>query len=54
MLQIQMVWAWFSAKADELRTQDPDRGEIVNTAVVCHANAMMRRPFTSSGTRRLI
>jgi hypothetical protein len=34
MLQIQMVWAWFSAKADELRTQDPDRGEIVNTAVV--------------------
>ena len=24
----------FSAKADELRTQDPDRGEIVNTAVV--------------------
>jgi hypothetical protein len=34
MVQIQLVWAWFAAKADELREQDPDRGEIVNTAIV--------------------
>ncbi len=34
MVQIQLVLAWFAAKADELREQDPDRGEIVNTAIV--------------------
>jgi ABC-type spermidine/putrescine transport system permease subunit II len=34
MVQIQLVWAWFTAKAVEVREQDPDRGEIVNTSIV--------------------
>lgn len=34
MVQIQLVWAWFSARVDEVREQDGDRGEIVNTAIV--------------------
>jgi hypothetical protein len=34
MVQIQMVWAWFSARIEAVREQDGDRGEIVNTAIV--------------------
>jgi hypothetical protein len=34
MVQIQLVWAWFSARIDQVREQDGDRGEIVNTAIV--------------------
>lgn len=32
--QLQMVWMFFVAKANQLREQNPDRGEIVNAAIV--------------------
>lgn len=32
--ELQMVWMFFVAKADQLREENPDRGEIVNTAIV--------------------
>jgi len=32
--ELQMVWMFFVAKADQLRDENPDRGEIVNTAIV--------------------
>jgi hypothetical protein len=34
MLQLQMVWMYFVAKANHLRDENPDRGEIVNAAIV--------------------
>lgn len=32
--QLQMVWMFFVAKANQLRGENPDRGEIVNAAIV--------------------
>ncbi len=29
-----MVWMFFVAKANQLREENPDRGEIVNAAIV--------------------
>jgi len=32
--ELQMVWMFFVAKANQLRDENPDRGEIVNAAIV--------------------
>jgi len=32
--ELQMVWMFFMAKANQLRDENPDRGEIVNAAIV--------------------
>lgn len=32
--ELQMVWMFFVAKANRLRDENPDRGEIVNAAIV--------------------
>ncbi len=32
--ELQMVWMFFVAKANQLREENPDRGEIVNAAIV--------------------
>ena len=32
--QLQMVWMFFVARANQLREENPDRGEIVNAAIV--------------------
>lgn len=32
--ELQMVWMFFMAKANQLREENPDRGEIVNAAIV--------------------
>lgn len=34
IVELQMVWIFLVAKADQLRKENPDRGEIVNTAIV--------------------
>ncbi len=32
--ELQMVWMFFVGKANQLREENPDRGEIVNAAIV--------------------
>jgi hypothetical protein len=32
--ELQMVWMFFVGKANQLRDENPDRGEIVNAAIV--------------------
>lgn len=32
--ELQMVWMFCVAKANQLRDENPDRGEIVNAAIV--------------------
>jgi len=32
--ELRMVWMFFVAKANQLRDENPDRGEIVNAAIV--------------------
>jgi len=32
--ELQMVWMFFMAKANQLRDENPDRGEIANAAIV--------------------
>lgn len=34
VVQLQMVWMFFVARANRLREENPDRGEIVNAAIV--------------------
>lgn len=33
-VEVQLVWAWFTVRARVVRQEHPDRGEMINTAIV--------------------
>jgi hypothetical protein len=33
-VEVQLLWAWFTARARAVREEHPDRGEMINTAIV--------------------
>jgi hypothetical protein len=33
-VEVQLLWAWFTVRARAVRQENPDRGEMVNTAIV--------------------
>ena len=33
-VEVQMLWAWFTVRARAVREEHPDRGEMINTAIV--------------------
>lgn len=33
MVEVQLLWAWFNVRVQKIR-ENPDRGEMVNTAIV--------------------
>ena len=33
-VEVQLLWAWFTARARAVREEHPDRGELINTAIV--------------------
>jgi hypothetical protein len=33
-VEVQLLWAWFTVRARAVRQEHPDRGEMVNTAIV--------------------
>lgn len=33
-VEVQLLWAWFTARARAMREEHPDRGEMINTAIV--------------------
>jgi hypothetical protein len=33
-VEVQLLWAWFTVRARAVRQDNPDRGEMVNTAIV--------------------
>ena len=33
--EVQLLWAWFTTRVDQIRRDEPDRGaEMINTAIV--------------------
>ena len=32
--EVQLLWAWFTVRARAVREDNPDRGEMINTAIV--------------------
>lgn len=32
--EVQLIWAWFHVQARKIREENPDRGEMINTAIV--------------------
>ena len=33
-VEVQLLWAWFTVRARAVRQENPDRGEMINTAIV--------------------
>lgn len=33
-VEVQLLWAWFTVRARAVREEHPDRGEMINTAIV--------------------
>ena len=33
-VEVQLLWAWFTVRARQVREDHPDRGEMINTAIV--------------------
>ncbi len=33
-VEVQLLWAWFTVRARAVREDHPDRGEMINTAIV--------------------
>jgi hypothetical protein len=32
--EVQLLWAWFTVQSRKIREENPDRGEMINTAIV--------------------
>ena len=33
-VEVQMLWAWFHVQSRKIREDNPDRGEMINSAIV--------------------
>lgn len=33
-VEVQLLWAWFTVRVQKMREENPDRGEMINTAIV--------------------